>query len=542
MKDNAQFRSQLQNRFLLLAVFTGGMTTLGIELSASRLLGSFFGTSNIVWANIIGLILIYLTAGYYLGGRWADRSPYFTTFYRLIVWAAFCSGLVPLAAHPILKTAATAVQDFDAAVTVGSFVSVLVLFSVPITLLGCISPFSIRLALANVEEAGSTTGRMYALSTLGSIIGNFTPVLILIPQVGTARTFLIFAAVLMVVGLVGLAMQDRKAALKLLWMPVVLTILATLALRGPLRPPPSNMTLLHEEETAYNLVQIVEDEDGYRYLLLNEGQGIHSQWHPTDLFYDRTWGFFLIAPYFNAPPYTPDRMERVAMIGLAGGTMARQHHVVYPDMPMDGIEIDPGIVDAGREYLGMTMDPLNVIVGDGRFELSRLDYEYNMIGIDAYRVPYVPWHLTTVEFFEEVSDRLADDGVLVMNVGRTPDDRRLVEGITRTLLDVFPTIHTLDVPGSYNTILVATKQPTTSDNLLANTEYLRLHGDDLLTPEGADLLLEALDLVQTADEPVIVPTVAGDVRFTDDHAPVEMIVDSMVIDYLLGDGINELAN
>ena len=153
---------RLQQRFLYLAVFTGGMTTLAVEFSASRLLGSIFGTSNIVWANIIGLILIYLTLGYFIGGRLADRSPHFTTFYRVITWAAFFSGLVPLIAHPVLSAAASAVQDFDAAVTVGSFISVLILFSVPVTLLGFVSPFSIRLALLTVEDAGRTTGQMYA--------------------------------------------------------------------------------------------------------------------------------------------------------------------------------------------------------------------------------------------------------------------------------------------------------------------------------------------------------------------------------------------
>jgi spermidine synthase len=405
-----------------------------------------------------------------------------------------------------------------------------VLFAVPVTLLGFISPFSIRLALATVEDAGRTTGQMYALSTLGSIIGTFTPVLLLIPQVGTARTFLIFAGVLMAVGLVGLAMEDRRAARRLLWMPVLLLILAILALRGPLRPPPSGMTLIYEKESAYNLVQVVEDEDGYRYLLLNEGQGIHSQWHPTEIFYRRTWDFFLVGPYFNSPPYTPDRVERIAIIGLAAGTIARQYDTVYPGIPMDGIEIDPVIVDAGRRLMGMTQPNLNVIVEDGRFGLNRLDGTYTMIGVDAYRVPYVPWHLTTVEFFQEVRKKLTDDGVLIINVGRTRSDRRLVDAMTRTLLDVFPTVQTLDVPDAYNTILVATCQPSAPENLSANLA--------LLPPGANPVLVEALQVAAAS----IQPTVASSVRFTDDHAPVEAIVDSMVIEFLLSGGIDELEN
>jgi len=521
---------RLQQRFLYLAVFSGGMTTLAVELSASRLLGSTFGTSNIVWANIIGLILIYLTAGYFIGGRWADRSPHYTTFYRIITWAAFFSGLVPLVARPILRVAASAFQDFDAAVTAGSFASVLVLFAVPVTLLGCISPFSIRLALADVKNAGSISGHMYAVSTLGSIIGNFTPVLILIPQIGTTRTFLVFAGLLMAVGLAGLAMQDRGAALKLLWMPAVLAALAVVSLSGPLHDPPSGMTLLHEDETAYNLVQVVEDDEGYRYLLLNEGQGVHSQWHPSEIYYRRTWGFFLAGPYFNAPPYTPDRVERIAVVGLAAGTISRQYDAVYPGIPMDGIEIDPGIVEAGRAYMGMTQPGLNVMVADGRFGLNQLDETYTMIGIDAYRVPYVPWHLTTVEFFEEVRDRLTDDGVLIINVGRTSSDRRLVEAMARTLLDVYPSVHTMDVPDSYNTILVATRQPTSAHNLAANLAAL---------PAGAHpVLREALTVAVDS----LRPTAISKTRFTDDRAPVESIVDSMVIEFLLTGGIDELDN
>jgi hypothetical protein len=278
------------------------------------------------------------------------------------------------------------------------------------------------------------------------------------------------------------------------------------------------------------LVQVVEDEDGYRYLLLNEGQGIHSQWHPTEIFYRRTWDFFLVGPYFNSPPYTPDRVERIAIIGLAAGTIARQYDTVYPGIPMDGIEIDPVIVDAGRRLMGMTQPNLNVIVEDGRFGLNRLDGTYTMIGVDAYRVPYVPWHLTTVEFFQEVRKKLTDDGVLIINVGRTRSDRRLVDAMTRTLLDVFPTVQTLDVPDAYNTILVATCQPSAPENLSANLA--------LLPPGANPVLVEALQVAAAS----IQPTVASSVRFTDDHAPVEAIVDSMVIEFLLSGGIDELEN
>jgi len=509
-----------QRRYLYFAVFASGTTVLAVELSASRLLGNIFGTSNLVWANIIGLMLVYLTLGYFIGGRWADRSPEFRTMYQIMCWGAFLSGVVPLVARPVLFAAAAAVSELQAGVALGSFVSVLLLFSVPITLLGCISPFATRLALQTVEDAGQTVGVIYAVSTMGSILGTFTPVLFLIPQAGTARTFLIFAFFLLGVGLVGLALADRRAALRLLWMPPVLLLLAVLILGNTQRPVQTGYTLLYENESAYNYIQIVEDAEQNRYLLLNEGQGIHTQWHPTQIYFRRTWGYFLAAPYFNAN-FAPSDMQAVAILGLAGGTIARQHTAVYGEIPIDGVEIDGRIVDASRAYLGMDMPNLNVIVEDARYALRQLDHPYTLVAIDAYRVPYVPWQLTTVEFFEEVRDKLAENGVVAINVGRTPTDRRLEQALAQTMQQVYPSVYRLDVPDSLNTILIATRQPTTAVSLAQNALAL--------DPEQHPILWQVLqDAVNS-----IKPTQVSDVIFTDDHAPVETIVDDMVLEYLL---------
>ncbi len=225
----------MQQRYLNVTVFAAGMTTLAIELSASRLLGNIFGTSNIVWANIIGLILVYLAAGYFIGGRWADRSPYEDTFYRLISWGAFTAGLIPIVARPVLLNAARAVERLDSAVMIGSFIVVLILFSIPVTLLGCVSPFAIRLAIRETEQAGRVSGRIYALSTLGSIVGTFLPVLVLIPWIGTARTFLVFSLGLLAVALFGLGMESWRSAVKQVWMPILLIILAVMVLPGPVK-------------------------------------------------------------------------------------------------------------------------------------------------------------------------------------------------------------------------------------------------------------------------------------------------------------------
>jgi predicted membrane-bound spermidine synthase len=307
-------------RFLYFTVFISGMTTLAIEFSASRLLGNVFGSSNVVWASIIGLILIYLTAGYFIGGRWADRSPYPRTLYALIAWGAFLAGLVPLFAGPVLRLAADAFDRLELGLLFGSFTAVLVLLSVPVTLLGTVSPFAIRLAITRPEEAGRISGRIYAISTLGSFVGTFLPTLLLIPLVGVTRTFLLFSGLLLLVSLLGLWQAGGwKLSLRYAWMPLVLLVLAIWLARGGIK---NTQGQIYETESAYNYIQVLQQGE-YRLLRLNEGQGVHSMWHPTQLEFFGPWEQFLAAPFFNAPDLGPERVQSMAIIGLAAGTTAR---------------------------------------------------------------------------------------------------------------------------------------------------------------------------------------------------------------------------
>ena len=411
------------NRYLYFAVFSTGMTVLAMELAASRLLGSVFGTSNLVWASIIGLILIYLTVGYFIGGRWADRSPYPRTMYLVMAWGAFCAGLVPLIARPVLRVAADAFDTLTLGILFGSFSAVLVLFLLPVTLLGTISPFAIRLSISDAQTAGRVSGRISAISTLGSFVGTFLPVLLFIPLVGTTYTFLGFSLYLLGVALVGMGLSTGwKTALRWAWMPLVI-LAGALLVRGPIKATPGQ---IYEGESAYNYVQVLE-QDGYRYLRLNEGQGIHSAWHPTVLSYGGPWEQFLVAPFFNKGPYGPERVQRMAIVGLAAGTSARQATAVFGPIPIDGYEIDPAIITVGRKYFDMNEPNLNAIPQDGRWGLEHSTQKYQLIALDAYRPPYIPWHLTTQEFFQVVHDHLTEDGVMAVNVGqragRPPTDR-----------------------------------------------------------------------------------------------------------------------
>ncbi|MDP1714069.1 MAG: fused MFS/spermidine synthase [Anaerolineales bacterium] len=514
-------------RYLLFTVFFSGMTTLAAELTAGRLIGNVFGTSNLVWASIIGLILIYLTLGYFLGGKWADKNPTPGAMYRILAWAAFTVGLVPYIAGPVLRSAASAFEALSVGILAGSFVAVLILFIVPITLLGTISPYAIRLSVDDTTKTGQISGQIYAISTLGSFIGTFLPTLVTIPTIGTTKTFLVFGLFLLFVALGGLGkFAGRHEMFKFMWMPVLLVIIALLSAGQSLK----NYTgQVYETESAYNYIQ-VQDVNGFTLLRLNDGQGVHSIYHPDILYYNGPWEQFLVGPYFYENR-SPDEIRRMAIVGLAAGTAARQATAVYgEDLIIDGYELDEKIVDVGRKYFDMNMPNLNVYIGDGRLNLERSPYQYDIIAVDAYRPPYIPPHMTTLEFFEISASHLTEAGVLTLNVGSVPGDRRLIDGLATTMAVFFPSVHIMDIPGTLNTMIFATKQPTTPANFAAN--MTRLAQDPSLHP----LLVTTMAATFANMKPGFETTTV----FTDDLAPIEWIVNDMVISFVLQGGLEFL--
>jgi spermidine synthase len=513
-------------RYLYFTVFASGMTSLAAEFCASRLLGNVFGTSNLVWAAIIGLILIYLAAGYFLGGRWADRSPHPQTLYSILAWGAFTLGIVPHIAQPVLRAAADAFDGLQVGVLLGSFLAVLILFSVPVTLLGMVSPFAIRLSMDDARRAGNVAGGIYAISTLGSFIGTYLPVLALIPTIGTTNTFLVFSIFLLCVALAGLGLSGaRKRLLLYLLMVAALAAAALFGGRGGIKKTAGQ---IYEAESAYNYIQVLE-LDGYRYLRLNEGQGVHSIYSPATLDYGGPWQQFLAGPFFYADR-EPTDVSRIAILGLAAGTTARQATAVFPNVVMDGFEIDPAILQVGRDYFGMNLPNLNAIAQDARWGLANSRARYDLIGVDAYRPPYIPWHLTTQEFFQIAADHLTDEGALVINVAHTPGDRRLIEGLATTIGTIFPSIYVMDIPGTFNAMIYATLQPTEAANLERNLAALAARA------EAHPLLLTSLSLawdnLQSAPQRTTV--------FTDDLAPIEWITNDMVLNFVLHGEIDTL--
>lgn len=516
-------------KYLPILVFTTGAATLGMELSASRLLEPTFGNNQIVWAALIGMILLYLALGAWLGGKLADRFPRRRELDMTLTLAAIGVALAPTFARPVLSMAAAGMAGFEVGLLAGALLAVLVLFSIPGILLGTATPWAIRLSVAHVTEAGRTAGRLSAIGTAGSLAGTFLPVLWLIPAFGTRWTFFLLALGLLTVLVLGSLRHAHR------WAP--LTGLAIVLVLIVLTQPGGQLTVggdgvgevIYADESAYNTI-VVRQWGSERHLKLNDGIGLHSVAHPDMLLSQGIWDYFLLAPLFNPPPdlTTPD--DSLLLIGLAAGTVSELYTDIYGPLPITGIELDPQIIEVGRRYFGMTQPNLTPIAADGRQWLAQqpTDATWSLIAVDAYRPPYIPFHLTTVEFFRLVADHLTDDGVLAINVGRTPTNFSLVDAMAATAGEIFPHVYLVDEPGPPhtlgNTLLVATMQPTSLDNLAANIAAL----PDTVPAEFRAFAEQAQGNARVAAPPPTTPI------FTDDRAPVERIVHSIILDYLRG--------
>lgn len=506
-----------QGRILALIVFVGGISSIAIETGASRLIGPYFGSSTFIWANLIGLTLLYLTIGYFLGGRVADRWPTPKVLYLLTGIAGAAVAVTPFVARPILRISIDAFDDASIGAFYGSLLGTLLLFAVPITLLGMVSPFAVRLRMNQVSSAGNTAGSLYAISTVGSIIGSLLPAFLLVPVFGTRNGFIILAVALLAPSTFALLFSGAfgRAALVAILLAVAVAV-PFVTDEGVIRPAQyRNSEVIYEEESSYNYIQVLQRGDE-RLLVLNEGHAIHSIYDPNELVTRGPWDYFMMAPYF-VPDTAPEDVDSLLMIGLAAGTVAKQFTQAYGPIPIDGVEIDPEIVDAGREFFEMNEPNLNVIVADGRYYLSDTDKTYDVIAIDAYRQPYIPFHLTTKEFFQEVEAHLTPEGVAVVNAGRTEDDFRLVEVIAATMDAVFDDVYLIDVEDFNNTMVIGVNGESSVEAFYDNVEAMT--SGTLLRQVGDSSIRYGTVRRWDGDEMV----------FTDDKAPVEWVVDQIIL-------------
>jgi len=486
-----------------LVVFVVGLSILGAEIAAARLLAPYFGASTIVWANTIGIVLVALSVGYWYGGRLADRDPTRRGLYRIVLLAGLLLAAVPFAADPFLGFAVDALDSISAGAFVGSLLGVTVLMALPIVVAGAVAPYALRLAVQDVEQAGTVSGRLYAISTVGSLLGTFSSALLFIPLIGTRRTFLVFALALVLIAVVGLAQRTPMLA------PI--GVAALLALPGGLvkGPTEADARVIHEAQTEYQYARVLQDADGTRTLELNEGQAVHSVRRPVSVLTGGIWDEYLVLPFaaLDRPP------AKLAILGNAAGTTARAYGRFFPATEIDGVEIDGELTDIGRRFFDLRNPRLTTHTTDARPFLRRTRERYDAIFVDAYRQPYIPFYLTTREFFELVRDRLRPGGVVIVNAGHPEDSDALEQTLGATLGAVFSTV-LRDPAKDVNTLLLATTGDASGARLRAMTRTLP----------------GALRSLATAAAARVGPRLAGGRVYTDDIAPVEWLIDATIVE------------
>jgi predicted membrane-bound spermidine synthase len=539
-------------RALAFLVFIVGVGSLGAEIAAARLLAPYFGDSTIIWANTIGVCLIALAIGHWLGGRFADRHPHVEGLRVLVLISAALLSIVPLVSGPFLHLAIQAFDKIEAGAFVGSLVGMMVLIALPLVLIGAATPWATKLAVTDLEHTGETVGRLGAIGTAGALVGTFAASLALIPFVGSQRTFIVFALLMAVAG-----------AYRLPWkawiVPVVIGALLFVP-PGITKPAAEGDRVLAEAETLYQYARVVEhpvidDATGEtvpeRRLELNEGQAIHSVWREDTVLTDNYWDAFQVLPFAVTDPGAAGGAAagrqagaanggggadvdaagaeglaptpppgRIAMLGNAAGTVARASLHFFPDVRFDGVEIDGRVTEMGREWFGMPDDPRLVThTADARPFLragghGEGDGRYDVIGVDAYRQPYIPFYLTTREFFGEVRRRLTERGAVIVNVGHPAGNDQLERALSTTMRTAFP--HIVRYPMTRtNSLVVGSMAPVSAAQLRASAPSLPTE----LRPvaERAAAGLE--------------PGFDGGPVYTDDKAPVEWLIDGSIVEY-----------
>jgi len=524
------------------AVFIAGGALLGLEIASSRVLAPHFGNSLYVWGALIGVVLAGLSTGYWLGGVIADRWPQ----PRLLVGLLGVGALLVLAIPFVDGWMLDRVVAWDPGPRLNPLVATILLFGIPSVVLGTVSPVAVRLKARSLEHLGRTAGRLFAVSTAGSIAGTFLTAFWLIPELGTDQV-LAAAAVALMLAAAAVALVERLAvALALALALAGASVGAVISLApeagatvsasqlrnwspvyrqqapddriGGIEDTQAGYKILHTKDSQYHRIAVVED-DTSRYLRFDSS--FQSGMYVDDPYKTR----FGYSDYLQLPVAYRPETKKVLYIGLGGGSAPKRAWRDFPNMRIDAVELDPEVVAAAYKYFALPRDPrLKVEVEDGRRFLAKNDGLWDVIVVDAFYSDSIPFHLATREFLELVRSRLAPGGLVGANIigaVRGPDSR-LFRSMLRTYRAVFPTVNihpVLDAGGKdleviRNVILVA------GDGAAPSKEFLLERWRDVRrrspgAPNLADAIRGRVDApVSTADVPVL----------TDDYAPTDALL------------------
>jgi len=489
----------------VIVVFIASFCTMVIELVAGRIMAPYVGVSLYTWTSIIGVVLAGISIGAYIGGILADRFP----TARTLGWLLFISGLAALSISPL--TGAVARWPLETSLMLRILIVTTVIFFLPSCLLGMISPVVVRLSLDRLERSGNVVGKIYAFSTLGSILGTFLTGFFLISWMGTRNILLLMAVILIISSpFFGGAFLRRRVLL--VFFPALFVLLW--AIHGQAFKKQQDENSYFYEETDYFTIELKKVEKNGRTLeAVVLDNLIHSYVDLEDPLY-LEYGYERVYADIVAWKAAANPEFRALVIGGGGYTFPRYLEAKYPRARIDVIEIDPRLTELAHEYLGLSQETrIRSFNQDARWFLMNFPERkvYDFIFGDAFNDLTIPYHLTTKEFSQLIHSFLKPDGLLIANTIDHFERGLFLPSYVRTLQEVFGRGKICLVADSdfsrmgINTTIVA---GSPADHPWKNIEEVS---------EGRCFVVPPRDLNQRfASRPAVV--------LTDDHAPVDNLV------------------
>ena len=503
-----------KNLFIYLTSFLCGMAVMGVELSATRLLAPYFGTSQIVYTVVIGLIMISMSIGNVLGGRSADKHNDLGRLFLLLWVAGLWIAVIPLAGKYIIALSALAMAWIlpSNLIVAGSVVSCLLVFSAPLLILGMVSPYLVKLGIKDMEKSGRTAGEIYAASTIGSIIGTFIPTFVTIPYIGTLKSFLMFALALNLICLYYF-ITIRIGYVK----GIITTVVTAALLIMPLNSSYAFWTdVVLEDESLYNYLQVTEKGNSV-ILSTNVAFGVQSIYTRDRILSGYYYDYALMSPLFLKDGSTEKSFD-VLVLGMGTGTFAKECKYFYPNSNIVGVEIDEKIVDLSRKYFELKEEEATIYVNDGRTFMSSPEAGmYDIILVDAYHDITIPFHMATTEFFAILKEHLKPGGVLMVNINmRSKNNTEITDYLTHTLKNNMKKVYKYDIPGITNTLVYSSDDDNCLQYLVDNSSALG--EESLLLPLARNVIRDCTEVTESK------------YVLTDDLAPVEVLGQKLLND------------
>lgn len=408
-------------------MFISGAVVMMLELTGSRIIAPYLGTSTFIWTSLIGIILASLSGGYYYGGIYADKYPETKRLGHILMGAGLGILVVGLISQMVLSI----VQVYVINIRIASVLAASILFGLPGFLLGMVSPMAVRLRLKDVNTSGSTIGRLYALSSVGSIVGTFLVGFYLLGLIGSRNTLFLLSGVMLLISMPFYRSKDS-------YLMLALVVIAPFILSFG-----DKDNSVRRYETEYNAVTIM-DLDSYatskkpvRLMKLANEHSSAMYLHGDSLVFN-VMRFYELAMHFNPG------LKNTIMIGGAGYNVPTYYQKKYSNVNMDIVEIDPGLTKlAIKEFRFKPSNKVKAIHADGRIYLNRKNKEYDAIFMDAYKSLYsIPFHLVSKEAMKAVANNLTKDGFMQANVisAINGPNSSLLLSVIATAKTVFPVV------------------------------------------------------------------------------------------------------